>query len=170
MLKNYQTERLQIKPISNSDAAFILELYNSPKFIRFIGDRNLKTMDEAANYIAEKFLPMLEEKGYGNYVIKEKDTQKTIGAVGIFEREGLSIPDIGFSFMEEFQGKGFAFEAASKVKEIAMQEFSIEKLCAITAKDNYSSQKLLNKLGLKVVGTVTLPGDDVELLYLETEN
>ena len=166
-MKNYDTERLILKPASLDDADFFLELYNMPKFIQFIGDRNMRTKEDAENYIQNRFLPQLERLGFGNYVVILKENQKKIGAVGIFEREGLEVLDIGFSFFEEFEGKGYAYESATKIKEIAKKEFNISKLSAITSKDNFSSQKLIQKLGLKFQKYVTLPDETEELIYYE---
>ena len=162
-----ETERLTLKPASTDDSEFFLELYNMPKFIRFIGDRNLRTKEDAENYISNRFLPQFEKLGFGNYVVILKEENKKIGAVGIFEREGLDILDIGFSFFEEYEGKGFAYESASKLRDFAKEKFGIEKLSAITVKDNFSSQKLIEKLGLKFQKFVTLPNDEVELMYYE---
>ena len=168
-MKNYQTERLILKPASVDDADFFLELYNMPKFIQFIGDRNIRTKQDAENYIQNRFLPQIEKLGFGNYVVILKENNKKIGAVGIFERDGLEVLDIGFSFFEEFEGKGYAYESAMKIKEIAKDEFNISKISAITTKDNISSQKLIEKLGLKFQKKVRLPDDDEELLYYEIE-
>jgi [ribosomal protein S5]-alanine N-acetyltransferase len=165
----YETERLAIRPMSLDDAEFILELYNSPKFIKYIGDRNLHTVSDAEKYIKNRFLPQFEKLGFGNYLIITKSENKKIGGVGIFEREGLEVVDIGFSLLEEFEGKGYAYEAAQKVKSIGMNEFGLEKLSAITTKDNLSSQKLIERLGLKFKKYVTLPDDEEELMYYESE-
>ena len=167
-LSHLETERLTMCPMSVEDAEFILELYNSPKFIEFIGDRNIKTTEDAANYITQKFLPQYEKLGFGNYLIVRKTDNKKIGSVGIFEREGLDVHDIGFSFLPEFEGNGYGFESASKLLSTAVEEFSLKKISAITTKTNFSSQKLIEKLGLKFQKMVTLPDDDVELLYYET--
>ena len=166
-MKNYQTERLILKPASVDDADFFLELYNMPKFIQFIGDRNIRTKQDAENYIQNRFLPQIEKLGFGNYVVILKENNKKIGAVGIFERDGLEVLDIGFSFFEEFEGKGYAYESAMKIKEIAKDEFNISKISAITTKDNISSQKLIEKLGLKFQNYVTLPDETEELMYYE---
>lgn len=165
----YETERLIIRPMSLDDAAFIYELYNSPKFIKYIGDRNIKTISDAQNYIENRFLPQFKKLGFGNYLMVTKDGNQKIGGVGIFEREGLDVVDIGFSLLEDFEGKGYAFEAAHKVKSIGMDEFGLKKISAITTKDNFSSQKLIERLGLKFQKYVTIPEDDEELMYYETE-
>jgi len=165
----YETERLILQPISVDDKEFIFELYNRPKFIKYIGDRHIKTVLDAENYIKNRFLPQFEKLGFGNYLVVTKDKGEKIGGVGIFEREGLEVLDIGFSLLEEFEGKGYAYEAAEKVKSIGMDEFGLKKISAITSKDNFSSQKLIEKLGLEFKSYVTLPGDHEELMYYETE-
>ena len=127
----------------------------------------MRTKQDAENYIQNRFLPQIERLGFGNYVVILKENNKKIGAVGIFEREGLDVLDIGFSFFEEFEGKGYAFESAMKIKEIAKEEFNISKISAITSKDNYSSQKLIERLGLKLQKYITLPDENEELMYYE---
>lgn len=166
-INHLETERLTIRAISSEDAEFILELYNSPKFIEFIGDRKIRTREDAEKYITEKFLPQYDRLGFGNYLIIRKSDGHKVGSVGIFEREGLDVHDIGFSSLPEFEGNGYGFESASKLLETVAREFSLKKVSAITTKTNFSSQKLIEKLGLKFRKLVTLPGDDVELLYYE---
>lgn len=164
-----ETDRLWLKPVSTSNAAFVLEMYNSPKFIQFIGDRHIRTVEDAENYITEKFLPQWEKLGYGNFVIERKEDGKTIGAVGIFQREGLDVGDIGFSFLPEFQGKGYGFEAASKLLEKAFADFGLTKVSAITTEENEVSRKLILKLGLKYFKKIRLPEEQVDLLYFEIQ-
>ncbi|OPC04322.1 GNAT family acetyltransferase [Elizabethkingia meningoseptica] len=166
-MKTYETERLIIKPIDLDDAGFILKLYNMPKFIEYIGDKNIRSIGDAENYIKVRFLPQLQELGFGNYTIILKENNARIGAVGVFVRDGLPIMDIGFSFLEEYEGKGYAYESAMKVKSIAMDDFGLQQLSAIVAKNNFASQKLIQKLGLVFQKYVTLPGEEEELLYFE---
>ena len=165
-----ETERLILQPAKMEDAAFILELYNSPHFIKFIGDRNLRTVEDAENYIKEKFLPHVEKHGFGSFVIFRTSDNRKIGNVGIYMRDGLNAPDIGFSFLPEFEGKGYGFEASKKLMEIAFSEFGLKKISAITTKENIASQKLIEKLGLKFQSIFKLPDDPEDLLYYETEN
>ena len=168
-IKNLETERLLLEPMSIADAPFILELYNSPNFIKFIGDRNIKSVEDAENYITSKFLPQFERLGYGNFLLKLKSNDKKIGAVGIFQREGMDVPDIGFSFLPEFEGQGYGFEAASELLITAFNQFGLKKISALTSKENSSSQKLIGKLGLQYQSIIRLPNDDEDLLYYELE-
>ena len=165
--KRLETERLILNLVKLEDAAFILDLYNSPNFIKFIGDRNLRTVEDAENYIKEKFLPHVEKHGFGSFVIIRKSDNKKVGNIGIYVRDGLDAPDIGFSFLPEFERKGYGFEASKKLMEIAISEFALKKISAITTKENTSSQKLIEKLGLKYIKIVRLPDDPEDLLYYE---
>lgn len=166
-MKNYETERLILKPADLEDADFFLELYNLPSFIKHIGDRNLRTKEDAENYISNRFLPQIEKLGFGNYVVIHKELNKKIGAVGVFVREGIDVPDIGFSFFPDFEGKGYAYESAINLMEIVKTEFGIEKLSAMTSDENISSQRLIERLGLQFKKYVIFPDDNEELRYYE---
>ena len=114
--------------------------------------------------------PQLERLGYGNYTLVTKDGLQKIGTCGLYDREGLEGIDIGFAFLPQYEKKGFAFEASNKLKEVAFDEFKIKAINAITNKDNISSQKLLEKLGLKLSGTTKLTNDEEELFLYKIEN
>lgn len=165
--KNFETERLILKPTSEEDAEFILALLNTPKWIQYIGDRNVKTVKSAKNYISKKMTPQLKRLGYANYTLIRKEDDQKIGTCGLYDREGLDEIDIGFAFLPDFEKKGYAFEASKRIRDAAFNEFNIETICAITTKDNTSSQKLLEKLGLKFIKTTKLPNDDEELLVYQ---
>jgi len=166
-MKNYETERLILKPADLEDADFFLKLYNLPSFIKFIGDKKLRTKEDAEQYITTRFLPQIEKLGFGNYVIIHKELNEKIGAVGIFVREGIDVPDIGFSFFPDFEGKGYAYESAVNLMEIIKTDFGVEKLSAMTSDENISSQKLIERLGLQFKRYVIFPDDNEELRYYE---
>jgi len=168
--KTFETERLMLKSTSEEDAAFLYELMNCPKWIKYIGDRNIHTIDNAKEYIKDKMTPQLERLGYANYTLIRKSDYKKIGTCGLYDRKGINGIDIGFAFLPEYEKKGYAFEAADKIKNVAFQLFGIKELSAITLKDNSASQKLLEKIGLKLTGTTTLPNDNVELLLYNIKN
>ena len=162
--KNFETERLILKPTSEEDAEFIFELLNTPKWIKYIGDRNLKTVENARNYIKTKMLPQLKRLGYSNYTLIIKAENCKIGICGLYDRDGLEGIDIGFALLPKYERKGYAFESVSKLKNVAFNEFGLTEISAITVKDNISSKKLLEKLGLKLNGVTKLPDDNEELL------
>ncbi|WP_299096942.1 GNAT family N-acetyltransferase [Winogradskyella sp.] len=169
MKDSFNTQRLYIRPITTDDAPFILELMNSPKWIQFIGDRNIKSVEDAEAYIKEKALPQITTHGYGNFVVIRKSDNIKLGTCGVYHREGIEIPDIGFAFLPSNEGKGYAFEATSELIELLKDNYGLAKLSAYTLEENLASRKLIERLGLKLKGTGVLPTSDEELLYYYRE-
>ncbi|MDO6389210.1 GNAT family N-acetyltransferase [Pontibacter sp. BT731] len=165
--RSFETERLLLIPTSEEDAAFMLELLNSPSWLRYIGDRNVRTEEEAATYIRNRVTAQLERLGYANYTVIRKSDREKLGVCGLYDREGLEGIDIGFAFLPQHEKQGYALEAALEVKRAGIEEFGITQLKAITVKDNVASQKLLEKLGLRYSKQVQLPKDPEELLLYE---
>ncbi len=167
--KAFETERLLLRPTGIEDSGLILELLNMPKWLRFIGDRNVKTLEEAHAYIESRMLPQLERLGYGNYTLVKKSDGSLLGTCGLFDREGLEGIDIGFALLPEFEGEGYGFEAAYRIKAAAFEDFGINELQAITSKENIASQKLLKKLGFRLIGTTRLPNEKEDLFLFKTK-
>lgn len=168
LYRSFETERLHIKPTSEEDAPFLLKIMNSPKWLQNIGDRNVHSEEEAREYIRLKILPQLEKLGYSNYTIIRKKDNLKIGTCGLYDRVGLEGIDIGFAFLPEYEGKGYAYESCMELKRAAIEEFRIHSIKGITTKKNTASQNLLKKLGLKFKKIVALPGEKEELLLFET--
>ncbi|WP_297798113.1 GNAT family N-acetyltransferase [uncultured Eudoraea sp.] len=169
MFKEFETERVRLKPTSVEDAEFIYQLMNTPKFIQYIGDREIKSVVRAKDYIKTKMLPQLQRLGYSNYTVFQKSDNSKIGTCGLYDREGLDGIDIGFAFLPQYEGRGFAYEAANRLKNAAFEEFEIQEIKAITSKENSSSQRLLEKLGLEMADIIILPDDDEELLLYKIQ-
>jgi len=167
--KTFETERLILKPTSEADAEFIFELLNTKSWLKYIGDRNVKSVQSAKEYIKTKMLPQLKRLGYSNYTLIRKSDHSKIGSCGLYDREGLEGLDIGFAFLPQYERKGYAFEAANTLKNAAFNDFGINVISAITSKNNLSSQKLLEKLGLELTGTTILPNENEELLLYKIE-
>lgn len=165
----YETERLILKPTDQEDAEFILALCNTPKWIQNIGDRNIRSVEDAERYIIAKHIPQFARLGYGNYTMIRKSDQQKVGSAGLYDRDGLSGIDIGFALLPEYEGMGYAYEASLKVKSIAIEEYGLRSISAITTQTNLGSQKLLVKLGLEFKKYLKLPGDSEELMYYVLE-
>lgn len=167
-MKEYRTERLILRPTSIDDAEMMLQLLNSPKYIQNIGDRGVRTREDAMRYIQERFEPHYNKHGFGSFTLIKKNTSEKIGTCGLYVRPGLEVPDIGFALFEDFENQGYGYESASHLIEKLSKDFHLEKVSAITSKTNLPSQKLIQKLGLRFKKRVVLPNEDEELLYYES--
>lgn len=155
----YETERLILKPTGIEDGEFIYTLLNSAGWLKYIGDRNVHSVDEAIEYIKNRMLPQYKKMGYGNFTLILKSNQSKIGTCGIYSRPGMKDVDIGFSMLPHYMKKGYGYEAAEKMMWLAQNIFGIEKITAITTKANIPSQNLIKKLGMKYVKDVKIEGD-----------
>jgi len=168
--QSFETERLILKPTSEEDAPFLLALLNSPKWLKYIGDRQVKSVEDAQAYIKNKMQPQLQKLGFSNYTVIRKADKVKLGICGLYDRESLAGIDIGFAFLPEHEQQGYAFEAAQEIKRAGIEAFGINQMSAITTKDNIASQKLLEKLGFKFTKMVQLQDDKEELLLYEFTN
>ncbi len=160
----FETDRLFLRPMSEEDAPFWLELLNTPKALKYVGDRNVHTVEEAEKYIAEKITPQLERLGYSNYTVIRKSDGEKLGVCGLFDRPGVDGVDIGFSFLPQHEKQGYAFEAAARVLRAGVEEFGLTTINGYTIEANIDSRRLLEKLGLKFSQIANLPGDDEDLM------
>lgn len=164
-----ETERLTLRHLSTEDAEFILELLNDSSFLRFIGDKGVRTLDDARKYITNGPVEMYARLGFGLYLVERKDGSIPIGLCGLIKRDGLDDVDIGFAFLPEFRAKGYAYEAASATMAFGKDALRLKRIVAITSPDNEASGKLLEKLGLRFEGMIKL-SEDAEEVRLFTYN
>lgn len=167
MKKVLETERLILRELNTGDAGFVLELLNTPAWIKFIGDRGVRTLDDAKNYIIQKFVSSYEANGFGLWLIELKDSGMSIGMCGLIKRNGLEDIDIGFALLPQYEGKGYGYESAAATLDIARNK-GIERIVAITVKYNSNSIKLLEKIGLRFEKMISLPNDNEELMLFGT--
>jgi RimJ/RimL family protein N-acetyltransferase len=161
------TQRLTLREAESSDNQFFYALLNSPKWIKYIGDRNIKTLKNAEDYINDKLINSYKTNGFGLYVYELKESHLPIGICGFIKRDYLDSVDIGFALLPEHERNGYTFEISAAVLKDGKQTLGINKVVAITTKDNFASQELLNKLGFSFQSYVNEPETNEELvLYL----
>jgi len=159
-----ETKQLRIRKFNEADAGFIFKLLNSPGWLKFIGDRNIKTLEDARLYIANGPLFSYLKFGFGPYLVELKDSALPIGMCSLIKRDVLKDPDLGFAFLTEHEGKGYGTEASRAVIEFAKNTLALKKLYALTDTHNASSITLLKKLNFISSGTIKMPGEEEELL------
>ena len=139
---------------------------NEPSWIRFIGDKGVKTIDDARRYLGEGPMAMYARCGFGLYMVELKETREPIGICGLIRRESLPDVDLGFAFLPRFWGRRYAFESASAVMSYGRSALGLSRIVAIVSQDNHRSARLLEKLGFSLDGMVSLaPGGDELKLY-----
>lgn len=164
-----ETDRLLLRRLTTDDAGFILELLNEPSFIRFIGDKGVRTLDEAREYIRNGPVDSYQRHGFGLYLTALKEGVVPVGICGLLKRESLEDVDVGFAFLPRFWSRGYAFEAASAVTDYARSHLGLNRLVAITNPDNDASIRVLEKLGLRFERMVRLSEDSSEIKLFASE-
>ncbi len=142
-----ETERLILRRFNVDDAEFTLKLVNEPSFLRYIGDKQVRNVEGARQYILNGPVASYERNQFGLNLVELREAHTPIGMCGLLKREELSSPDIGFAFLPQFWNKGFAFEAATAVLQDARERLRLERILAITSLDNDASIKLIHGLG-----------------------
>lgn len=160
-----ETERLVLREVTVQDAAFVLDLLNSPGFLENIGDRGVRTLDEARTYIEDRVLGSYRDHGFGMWLTAQKSDGAAVGLAGLVRRDGLDVPDVGYAFIQRAWGRGYAQEAAAAVLAHARGPMGIPKLAAITTPENFASMAVLRKIGFTFHGMITLPGAEQESSY-----
>jgi|SRR5688500_4960202 len=161
--KILETDRLVLKEVSADDAAFVLDLLNQPSFKQYIGDRGVRTLEQAREYIDSRFTKSYRENGFGLYLIELKEAAVPIGLCGFVSRETLPDPDVGFALLPQYEKQGYAFEASSAMMQYGREKLGLERVLAITTVDNISSGRLLGKIGLRFDREIDLNGETLKL-------
>ena len=158
-----QTERLLLRWLDVRDSAFIFELVNEPSWLRYIGDKGVKTLQDAQRYIEDGPIEMYQRLGFGLYAVELKENGAPIGICGLIKRDALVDVDLGFAFLPRFWTKGYALESASAVMSYGRSALGLSRIVAIVSQDNHRSARLLEKLGFRLESSVSLQPDGDEL-------
>ena len=170
MLPALETGRLTLRRIGLGDAGFILGLLNEPSFLLHIGDKGVRTENEARRYIENGPLASYARFGFGLGLLQRRDGGEPIGICGLLKRDWLEDVDLGFALRPPFWGRGYAFEAASAVLVQAREELGLRRIVAVTSLDNGPSIQLLGKLGFRFerIARFTEGGEELRLFAIET--
>ena len=164
----FESARLRLRHVADEDAPFILGLLNDPGWLRYIGDRGVRTLDDARKYIAEGPRRMYAEHGFGLYLVERKADGTPLGLCGLIRRDTLPDVDIGFALAEPFRGQGYAHEAAAATLRHAREALQLTRVVAIAMPANVASTRLLERLGLRFERTITFGPAAETLNYFGT--
>jgi len=170
-MKILETERLVVRRLTAADAPFILQLVNEPSWLQYIGDKGVRTLEDARNYIDKGPIEMYGRLGFGLYLVELKASGEPIGMCGLIKRESLEDVDVGYAFLPRFWARGYAFESASAVVSYGKYALGLSRIVAITSKENHASAKVLEKLGFRFERALRLAVDaaEVNLYALDAE-
>lgn len=169
-VKVLETDRLILRRLSVEDAKFILELLNDPSFLRFIGDKKVRSLDDARSYILSGPIASYERFGFGLFLTELREPSVPIGICGLLKRDTLEDVDIGFAFLPEFCGQGFGFESAKATMTYGKDVIGLKRIVAITSPDNDASIALLEKLGFTFERVTKLSDDAPEVKLFAADN
>lgn len=158
-----ETDRLSLRQLTHDDAEFILELLNDPSFIRNIGDRGVRSIEDAKRYIETGPVASYARHGFGLWLVRLKESGESIGMCGLIKRDTLEDVDIGYAFLPRFWSKGYAVESARAVRDYGRDVVGLKRLVAITDPANERSVRVLEKIGMKFEKMVRLSAEDIEL-------
>jgi [ribosomal protein S5]-alanine N-acetyltransferase len=169
MMSILETQSLRLSQFTTSDAGFILELLNTPTWLKYIGDRGVKSLESARDYLENGPIKSYRAFGYGLAKVSLKTTDQPIGMCGLLNRDYLDMPDIGFAFLPEFSGRGYGYEIASATLIHFTKQFSLPAVYAITLPNNSASIALLKKLAFTEDSTIQKDGENL-LLFRRISN
>jgi RimJ/RimL family protein N-acetyltransferase len=159
------TERLALRRLTPEDAAFMRRLVNEPSWLEFIGDRGVRTEEDAREYLRNGAIASYEKHGFGLWAVTLRDSEAPIGICGLVRRDFLADVDLGFAFLPEHQARGYGREAGAAVVEFARRELGLRRLVAITVPANLRSIALLGKLGFALEKKMNHPDGSEVLLF-----
>lgn len=159
------TPRLRLEQFGEQDAAFILRLVNEPAWLQYIGDKGVRTLDDALTYLRNGPMAMYQRHGHGLYRIDHAGSGAAIGMCGLIKRDNLDDVDIGYALLPEYAGQGYAEEAARATLQLAREQFGLGRVLAIVSPDNERSIHLLRKLGLRYEKDIEIRPGDITAVY-----
>lgn len=165
-----ETERLLLTRLSYDHCEFIFELVNEPSFKRFIGDKEVHSLEDARRYLREGPIGSYEQHGYGLFLVSVRESDTPAGMCGLVKREEFDDPDLGFAFLKRYRRQGYASESARAVLEHGFDGLGLGRIIAMADPDNEPSVRLLQTLGFVYERKVRMPEDDydINLYSLET--
>ena len=155
--------------MSPDDAEFMVELLNDSAFLRFIGDKGVRTIEDARQYILTGPMESYERHGFGLWLVALKGSNTPIGICGFLKRETLSDVDIGFAFLPPYRSQGYAFESADAVMDYGRKVLGLRRVVAITNEDNIGSIRVLEKIGMSFDRMIRLSDDGPEIKLLASD-
>lgn len=157
------TARLRLRPLAEDDAPFIVALLNEPSFLRYIGDRKVRTLEDAGAYVRNGPQASYARHGFGLLLVVRREDEAPIGMCGLLKRDALDDADLGFAFLPAAWGQGFASEAAAAVLAHGRTALGLRRVAAIVQPDNDASLRVLARIGFAFERLMRMPGEEKDI-------
>lgn len=148
-LPELETPRLVLRRFELDDAPFVVALLNEPSFIENIGDRGVRSIEDAHRYLRDGPMAMYERYGFGLWRTSRKSDGTPMGMCGLLKRDSLPDVDVGYAYLPAYWGAGFAFEAASAALRHGARQFGLRRVIGVASQGNAASIRVLEKLGMR---------------------
>jgi len=158
-----ETERLRLEHLALDDAGFILQLLNDPSFLENIGDKGVRNLEDARGYLRDGPMASYRDNGFGLFRVSNKHTGAVMGMCGLISREALDDVDIGYAFLPEFCGQGYAIESARAVLDFGREQLHLDPIVAVVSPGNITSVRVLEKLGMEFTRKIRLDSNQPEI-------
>jgi RimJ/RimL family protein N-acetyltransferase len=159
-----ETPRLALRRLVADDALFMLALLNDPAWLRYIGDRGVRTVEGARDYLESRVISMYDRLGFGLWMVEHRRDRLPMGICGLVKRDTLPEVDLGFAFMPQYRSQGYAYESALAVRDHATRALGLARLLAITSPVNFDSTRLLGRLGFALEREMPWAGDEKDVV------
>lgn len=155
-----ETARLNLRPVTTDDAAFVLRVLNDPGYVENIADRGVRTLEQAREYMKTAAVFAYDDRGLGFNIVEVRETGEAVGICGLVKRDTLDDVDVGYALLETYAGRGYAREAAAGTLAHALGRLGLGRVVAITAPGNTGSRRVLEVIGMRFEGVIQVPGYD----------
>ena len=149
ILPELETERLSLRRFEFEDAPHIVELLNQPSFLANIGDRGVRDIETAQRYLREGPMAMYDRHGFGLWRASRRSDGVFVGMCGLLKRDILPDVDVGYAFLPEHWGQGYAFEAANATVGLGARKFGLKRIVGVVSDHNAASIRVLEKVGMR---------------------
>jgi [ribosomal protein S5]-alanine N-acetyltransferase len=163
ILPELETPRLMLRRFVFDDAPHVVELLTQPSFLQNIGDRGVRNVDDAHRYLREGPMAMYEQFGFGLWRVSRRSDDQFVGMCGLLKRDILPDVDIGYAYLPEHWGQGYAFEAALAARDHGVRKFGLKRLIGVVSDHNTASIRVLEKLGMRFERMFPMRPDEPEV-------
>lgn len=163
------TPRLRLRHAELHDAPAMLLLVNEPEFLQNIGDKQVRDLAQAQQYLQNGPIGSYQQFGFGLYLVERLSDNATLGLCGLVQRDYLDRPDVGYALFKQFSGQGYISEAALAVVQYASTQLGLRRLCGIVSPHNLASKRILEKTGMQQVGQKVVPGSEKLVDYYQLD-